>query len=61
MAIPEIGRQEIIDALKYIDENGVPRENQRAEYALIAEEGKKYPADYVVAVADHIANGVEIS
>ena len=61
MAIPKIKEQDIIDALKYIDENGVPFHNQSTKYELVSEDGKKYPPKYVVAVAAHIATGAEIS
>jgi hypothetical protein len=61
MAIPKIKKQDIIDALKYIDENGVPFHNQSTKYELVTEDGKKYPPKYVVAVAAHIANGTDIS
>lgn len=61
MAIPNINRQNVIDALKYIDEKGVPLHNQSTQYDLISDDGKKYPPKYVIAVADHIANGTPIS
>lgn len=61
MAIPKISEEDIIAALKYIDENGVPFHNQSAKYELKTDDGKKYPPKYVIAVADHIANGGEIS
>lgn len=61
MAIPNINRQNMIDALKYIDEKGVPFHNQSTQYDLISDDGKKYPPKYVIAVADHIANGTPIS
>ena len=61
MAIPKIKKRDIIDALKYIDENSVPFHNQSTKYELVTEDGKKYPPKYVVAVADHIANGTDIS
>ena len=61
MAIPKIEKQDIINALKYTDENGVPFHNQSTKYELVTEDGKKYPPKYVVAVADHIANGADIS
>ena len=59
MAIPKMKEQDIIDALKYIDENGVPFHNQSTKYELVSEDGKKYPPKYVVAVAAHIATGAE--
>ncbi len=61
MAIPNIKEQDIIEALKYIDENGVPFHNQSTKYELVSGEGKKYPPKYVVAVAAHIANVAEIT
>lgn len=61
MAFPNITYQHIIDALRYIDENGIPSHNQSMKYDLITDDGKKYPTKYVVAVADHLANGTEIS
>ncbi len=61
MAIPKIKKQDILDALKFIDENGVPEHNVSVKYLLVSENGKKYPPKYVVAVADHLVRGVEIS
>ena len=61
MAVPEINTQNVLDALKYIDENGVPFHNQSTQYDLVTEDGKKYPPKYVIAVADHLANGSAIS
>lgn len=61
MAIPKIKEQDIIDALKYIDENGVPSQNQSTKYELVTEEGNKYPPKYVIAVAAHLATGGDIS
>ena len=61
MAIPKFKKEYIIDALKYIDENGVPFHNQSTKYELVTEDGKRYPPKYVVAVADHLANGTDIS
>lgn len=60
MAIPKVKDQNIIEAFEYIDENGVPFQNQSTKYELLFE-GKKYPPKYVIAVANHLANGVDIS
>ena len=60
MAIPKIDEQDIIKALKYIDENGIPSQNQSTKWELITDDGKKYPPKYVIAVAGHIANGTDI-
>ena len=40
MAIPNINQNDILEALKYIDENGVPLHNQRTRYELVREDGK---------------------
>lgn len=61
MAIPEITKQDIIRALQYIDKAGVPFHNQSTKYELVTENGKRYPPKYVVAVADHLTNGAELS
>ena len=61
MAIPKIKKKDVIAALQYIDTHGVPVQNQSTRYELIAEDGKRYPPKYVIAVADHLANGTEIA
>ncbi len=61
MAIPQINKEDIVKALKYIDENGIPDKNKSTIYQLVTEDGKEYPPKYVIAVADHLANGGDIS
>jgi 5-methylcytosine-specific restriction protein B len=61
MAIPKIKEQDVLSALKYIDENGVPFHNQSTKYVLVSKDGKKYPPKYVIAVADHLVNGTDIT
>ena len=61
MAIPNIEKQNINEALKYIDENGVPPRNQSTKYELVTDDGKRYPPKYVIAVARHLATGEEIA
>lgn len=61
MTIPHVEAQDVLKAFEYIDENGVPSQNRSTRYELIAENGKKYPPKYLVAVANHIASGSEIS
>lgn len=61
MSIPKIEKQDIIDAFQYIDEHGVPGKHKSTSYELVSEDNKKYPPKYVIAVADHLANGTEIS
>ncbi|CCX38319.1 uncharacterized protein BN452_02199 [Clostridium sp. CAG:1013] len=60
MAIPEVEKQDIINALTYIDQNGVPFPHQSTKYELVSEEGKRYPPKYVLAVAAHLAKGTDI-
>ena len=60
MAIPKLKRRDILNALKFIDENGVPEQNVSTKYMLVSEDGNKYPPKYVVAVAGQ-ASGVDIS
>ena len=60
MAIPEVEKQDIINALTYIDQNGVPFPHQSTKYELVAEDGKRYLPKYVLAVAAHLAKGTEI-
>lgn len=60
MAIPTLTYQNILDALKYIDEHEVPFHNQSYKYELVHDE-KKYPPKYVIAVANHLATGQDIS
>ncbi len=60
MSIPKLKKQDIIHALKFIDENGIPEHNTSVKYLLVHENGK-YPPKYVVAVADHLAHGTDIS
>ena len=61
MAIPKIKETDISEALKFIDENGVPFHNQSTKYELVTDNGKRYPPKYVIAVANHLGNGVEIT
>ena len=60
MAIPKVSREDILKALEFIDENGVPYHNQSMRYFLLGENGKFYPPKYVIAVANHLANAVAI-
>ena len=59
MAIPKIDEQNIMAAIKYIDEHGIPDKDKSTQYVLVTEEGKQYPSKYVVAVANYLANGVD--
>ena len=59
--MPNLTEQDILEAFKFIDKNGVPKGNQSKTYDLVTDDGKKYPPEYVLAVADHLANNTEIS
>ena len=60
MSIPKLTKSDIEKALKYIDENGIPEKNKIKKYEMLVE-AKKYPPKYVVAVANHLDNGTDIS
>ena len=61
MAIPKVTREDIVDALAFIDEHGIPDKNKSTRYFLVAENGKSYPPKYVIAVADHLVNHTAIA
>jgi len=62
MAIPSnLTKQDILDAVEYIDKNGVPDKNKSTKYELVVDSGKKYSPKYVIAVANHLVHNVDIS
>ena len=63
MAIPKLSKEDILKGIEFIRENGVPDKYNSAKYRyeLVTEDGASYPPKYVIAVANHVANGVEIS
>jgi 5-methylcytosine-specific restriction protein B len=62
MAIPQnITRQNVLDAIQYIEANGIPHHNQSMKYDLVADSGEKYPPKYIIAVANNLANNTDIS
>ncbi len=62
MAIPKnISKEDILKAIKYIDENDVPDKNKSTKYELVDKSGKKYPTKYIIAVANYLANHEDIS
>lgn len=60
MDIPQINEKDILGALEFIEKNGVPDKNKSTKYELVAEDGKKYPPKYVIAVANHLMSGADI-
>lgn len=62
MAIPNnISKEDILKAIQYIDQNGVPEKNKSTKYELVDESDKKYPPKYIIAVANYLANHEDIS
>ncbi len=61
MIKPNVNKNDIHVALKYIDEHGVPARSQSRTYNLVNDDGITYPAKYVVNLADYLANGVSIA
>ena len=55
-----ITTENVLEAIKYINENGVPEKNQSTVYEMILEDGNKYPPKYVLAVARHLVTGQNI-
>ncbi len=60
MAIFDLNKQLIEEAIKYIDENGVPETNSSIKYEVVWDNGKLYPVKYLVAVAISLKNGNKI-
>ncbi len=60
MIINKINKDDIINALKFIDKNKIPYKNKNSKYELVADNGKTYPIKYVLAVANHMVNGSDI-
>ena len=54
-----IRREHILEALKKIDEEGIPPKRQSRKYYLVYN-GKYYPPKYVVSIANAIATGEEL-
>lgn len=62
MAIPKnISKDYILEAIKYIDEKGVPDKNKSTKYELVTKSGNRYPPKYVIAVANHLVNHEDVS
>lgn len=55
----EVNKQNVIDALKFIDRNGIPKNRHSTKYNLY-HDGKSYPPKYVLSVATRISTGNEL-
>jgi hypothetical protein len=53
-------KEDIVNAIEYIEQHGIPKRNASRKYNVVLENGKVYPPKYVIAVARHLATGVEI-
>lgn len=54
-----IDRDAILEAIQYIDENGVPKNRLSRTYNLIYK-GRSYPPKYLISVANRLVNGREL-
>ncbi len=59
MTYKKLTKENILEALDYIDKNGVPEKNVNKKYEMVIEE--RYPPKYVVSVANYLTNGTDIS
>lgn len=55
----QVDRQSILDALIYIDKNGVPKKRNSTKFTL-HQDNKVYPPKYVLSIATKIATGKEL-
>lgn len=58
MIPPEIKKEHVLKAAKWIDEHGVPRARESTIWLVIIE-GKTYPPKYIISRANVYANGTE--
>lgn len=61
MPTTTLNQQHIHNALHYIDTNGIPPQHDNTKYALVTQNGRKYPVEYLVAVAQQLATGTTIT
>lgn len=55
-----ISKSDILDAIREIDDNGIPKGRDSKKFALIFN-GKYYPPKYVISLANRYANAVTLS
>ena len=56
----QVTKRNVIDALKVIDKNGVPKRREATKYNLYFDK-KSYPPKYVLSIATKIAIGKELA
>ena len=54
-----VDRKNVLEALTYIDKNGVPKKRNSTKFAL-HQDNKMYPPKYVLSIATKIAIGKEL-
>lgn len=54
-----VNKQNVLDALKFIDKNGVPKKRNSTKFTL-HQDDKVYPPKYVLSIATKIATGKEL-
>lgn len=54
-----VDRQNVLDALTFIDKNGVPKRRKSTKF-ILHQYNKIYPPKYVLSIATKIATGKEL-
>ena len=54
-----VNKQNVLDALSFIDKNGVPKRRNSTKFTL-HQNDKAYPPKYVLSIATKIATGKEL-
>lgn len=54
-----VNKQNVLDALIFIDKNGVPKRRNSTKFTL-HQDNKVYPPKYVLSIATKIATGKEL-
>jgi hypothetical protein len=54
-----VDRQNVLDALIFIDKNGVPKKRNSTKFTL-HQDNKIYPPKYILSIATKIATGKEL-
>lgn len=54
-----ITRDSILEAIKYVEKQGIPKERNSKLYKLSYND-KHYPPKYILSIANFIANGKEL-
>lgn len=55
-----IKKDDVLRAINYIDNNGIPKERESTKFCLNYN-AKQYPPKYIISIANMFANGIELS